>query len=229
MSKIGFRIRILIADDHTLFREGLRGLLEEQQDFRIVGEAPDGRVALELVRKLKPDILLLDSGMPRLDGMDVLRELGPALRGTRVILLASVIEKDQVSEVFRLGAHGLMLKEMTTASLIICIRSVAAGKYVALGEIKSDIKAITSQPAKSAKAAQDANKYSLTKRELEILALIIVGSMNREIAHKLSISAQTVKHHLTHIFDKLGVYNRLELALFAIHHGLAGKKLSVID
>jgi DNA-binding NarL/FixJ family response regulator len=227
MGKNELEIRILIADDQTLYREGLRGLLEEQKDFRIVGEAPDGRAAMELVRELEPDILLLDSSMPRLDGIGVLRELSLANEWTRVIMLASAIEKEEVSEVFRLGAHGLILKDTAIASLIKCIRSVAAGKFVVLGEIKSDVKAIARRSTGQAKPGSGGNRYGLTKREFEILAMIIAGNTNREIARRFTISEQTVKHHLTHIFDKVGVYNRLELALFAIHHGMASQRSTV--
>jgi DNA-binding NarL/FixJ family response regulator len=216
-------LRILIADDHTLFREGLRGLLEEERDFRVVGEAPDGRAALEMVRALGPDVLLLDLSMPELDGIGVLRELSAAGGVTRVILLASSVERTQMHEVFHLGARGLLLKDTPIASLVKCIRSVAAGKYAALGEIRSDVKTIARRTAIQAGTAAG-NRYGLTKRESEILVMIVAGNTNREIAKKSVISEQTVKHHLTHIFDKVGVYNRLELALFAIHHGIATQR-----
>lgn len=218
------RVRILIAEGHTLFREGLRELLDEQPDFHVVGEATDGRETLRLVEDLKPDVLVLDLEMAELPGLDVLKRLGGAVEQTRTILLIAAVEKDQVSEAFGLGARGLTLKDVATDSLLACIRSVMAGKYWILGKPVSDLKLLAREQGKDVKANARSNKYGLTRRELEILASIIAGETNRQIAEKLSISEQTVKHHLTHIFDKAGVYNRLELALFAIHHGLVGRK-----
>lgn len=220
MNARGPKVQILIADDHRLFREGLRELLQEQPDFQVAGEAPDGQETLRLLDHLNPDILLLDLEMPRLSGMEVLKKLGGSSGHTRIIVLTALMDKPQIPEAFALGVRGLVLKEYAAGTLMGCIRAVMAGKYWILGEAVSDPSAISLDQGKAAKAAGAGNRYSLTARELEILSAIIAGQTNREIAEKFTISEQTVKHHLTHIFDKVGVYNRLELALFAIHHGV---------
>ncbi len=214
------RAEILIADDHSLFREGLRELIDEQKDFHVVGEAADGRETLRLVAELEPDVLLLDLELPKVHGLEILKELRGGGKKTRIIVVTVAVEKPQISDVFNLGARGLILKDAAVASLLTCIRAVIAGKFWVLGEAVTHLKTLDVEHDDAVKAGPKSNKYGLTSRELEVLASIVAGLTNREIAEKFAISEQTVKHHLTHIFDKAGVYNRLELALFAIHHGL---------
>lgn len=216
-------VRILIADDHSLFREGLKGLLEDQPGFRVVGEALDGREALEMTGRLKPDILLLDLQMPVLHGMEVLKLLGASAKQTRIIVLAAVVEKDQLSQTFRLGARGVILKESATTSLFSCISAVRANQYWVLREAISDLSQMRDSAAYFGETKGRPKDYGLTSREMEVVTAIVAGKTNREIAGAFSISEQTVKHHVTNVFDKVGVYNRLELALFAIHHGLVGR------
>jgi DNA-binding NarL/FixJ family response regulator len=216
-------LRILIADDHSLFREGLRGLLEERPGFAVVGEGADGRETLELVRELEPSLLLIDLQMPKVSGLEVLRQLGAAASGLRTIVLAAAIEKDQLEEAFRLGARGVILKEATTSLLLECIRAVLADKYWVMREAVSDLSTVRAGESSTGAPTPRSKNFGLTSREMEVLAAIVAGRANREIAAQFSISEQTVKHHVTKIFDKVGVYNRLELALFAIHHGLVGK------
>ena len=213
-------ISILIADGQTLFREGLRELLEEQSDLHVVGEAPDGPGALRLVADLKPDVLLLDLEIPKLNGKEVLERLSAAAAKTRTVLLAASIENDHMSEVFRLGARGLILKESPTSMLLKCIRSVAAGQFWMVHGPVSDINSPDPGHTPPIDLRMQARRFGLTPREHGVLVLVIAGKTNKQIAEQFSISEQTVKHHITHIFDKVGVYNRLELALFAIHHGL---------
>jgi DNA-binding NarL/FixJ family response regulator len=213
-------ISILIADGQTLFREGLRELLEEQPDFHVVGEAPDGVDALRLTVDLKPDVLLLDLEIPKLNGKEVLERLAAAAAKTRTVLLAASIENDPIPEVFRLGARGFILKESPTSMLLKCIRSVAAGQFWMVHGPVSDVNSPDPQKTPRIDPRLQPRRFGLTDREREVLVLVIAGKTNRQIAEQFSISEQTVKHHITHIFDKVGVYNRLELALFAIHHGL---------
>ncbi len=210
-------IRILIADDHPIFRDGLRKLLETEPGFQVVGEAADGVEAIKLVQQLKPDILLLDLAMPRLPGLETLRELTSVDWSVRTIILTAAIEKPQIVEALQLGARGVVMKESATAMMLKSIRSVMDGEFWVGRESVSNLvnllRETTAAPPKP-------KKFGLTSRELEVVAAIVSGYTNKDIAQKFSISEQTVKHHLTSIFDKLGVANRLELALFAVNNRL---------
>jgi Response regulator containing a CheY-like receiver domain and an HTH DNA-binding domain len=213
------KTRILIADDHTIFRDGLRRLLESEPEFQVVGEAGDGAEALQLSQQLKPDILLLDLAMPRMPGLETLRELSTQGSPVKTILLTAAIEKRQIVEALQMGARGVIMKDAATVLLMKGIRTVMNGQFWVGREAVADMVSYlrdkaAQQPPSPAKA------YGLTKRELEILSTIVSGLSNKEIAQKFSLSEDTVKHHLTNIFDKVGVSSRLELALFAINHRL---------
>lgn len=210
-------IRILIADDHPIVRDGLRRLLETEPDFQVVGQAADGREAVKLVREVQPEILLLDLSMPRLPGLEVLRELSESASPVRTILLAAAIEKEQIVEALQMGARGVVLKESATQLLFKGIRTVMAGQFWVGREKVSDLVAALRGLVASGGDKPDKN-FGLTRRELEIVSTIVAGYTNRDIAQKFSLSEDTVKHHLTHIFDKLGVSSRLELAMFAVNH-----------
>lgn len=213
------KTRILIADDHTIFRDGLRRLLESEPEFQVTGEAADGVEALQLTQQLKPDILLLDLAMPRMPGLETLRELSTQSSPVRTILLTAAIEKRQIVEALQMGARGVIMKDAATTLLMKGIRTVMNGQFWVGREAVADMVSYLRD-----KAAQTppppAKAYGLTKRELEILSTIVSGLSNKEIAQKFSLSEDTVKHHLTNIFDKVGVSSRLELALFAINHRL---------
>lgn len=212
-------VRILIADDHTLFRDGLRRLLEAEEGFEVAGEAADGEMLLTMARKTTADIILLDLAMPRRDGMEVLRELAAAQIPARTLLLTVSIEKAQVVQALKLGAYGVVLKESTTQRLIESIRCVMAGQYWVGRESVSDlVKALRSVSPSDTKPRN--REFGLTPREMEIVTLVVAGYSNPEIAQHCTISEQTVKHHISNIFDKFGVSNRLELALFAVNHRL---------
>lgn len=199
-------IRIVIADDHAIFRDGLRRLLATQEDFQVIGEASDGKEAIAIATELRPDVLLLDLAMPRVPGMEVLRELAHQEVAVRTILLTAAIQPFAVTSALQLGARGIVLKASPPEMLLKSIRSVCEGQFW-----------VGSEPVPAWTRAGQASSggFGLTSREIEIISAIKEGSSNREIASKLAISEETVKRHLSNIYAKLGVSSRLELAVLA--------------
>src|SRR5450432_2498763 len=217
MAKNKQQIRVLLADDHAIFRDGLRKLLDSDEDMSIVGEAQNGVECIKLLAKLKPDILLLDLRMPEKDGLAVLEEVNFESLPTRVIVLTAAEDARDVVRAMRLGARGVVLKQSASDLLVKSIRKVADGEIWLDNRMTSEV---IDAFKKSAEAGSRREKPLLSEREKEIVQLVAQGFRNREIGEKLFISEQTVKNHLHNIFDKLGVSDRLELALYAIHHRL---------
>jgi DNA-binding NarL/FixJ family response regulator len=216
-------VRIVIADDHRIFRAGLRSLLAAEPGFEVVGEAADGAEVAALVEQLRPDILLLDVAMPRMPGLEVLRALDD--RGTlvRTIVLTAAIDRTAFVKALQLGAWGVVMKESATGMLFKSIRSVMAGQYWVGRETVSDLVEALRAPETPA-ASGPRQTFDLTARELEVLSAVVGGHTNKEIAQKFSLSEDTVKHHLSNIFDKVGASNRVELTLFAVHHRLLDRR-----
>ncbi len=220
-------IRILIADDHPIFRVGLRKVLESQRDFRVVGEAADGAEAVKLAHQFQPDILLLDLDMPNGSGLETLRQLSAAPSAPRTILVAASIEKEETLAAIRLGARGVILKETPPGRLLDSVRSVMANRFwVGRDRVADLVQAIKALESDS-KQPGDLERFGLTPRERQMVAAIVSGRTNKDIAREFSISKETVKRHLSNTFDKLGVSNRLELALFALHHQLVPENLGL--
>jgi two-component system, NarL family, nitrate/nitrite response regulator NarL len=210
-------VRILVADDHAIFRDGLRKLLEGADDVTIIGEASNGNECVKMLAKLKPDILLLDLRMPEKDGLGVLEEINFDSASTRVIVLTAAEDDRDVVRAMRLGARGVVLKQSASDLLLKSIRKVNDGEIWLDNRMTAEV---IDAFKKSSEAGQRREKPLLSDREKEIVQLVAQGFRNREIGEKLFISEQTVKNHLHNIFDKLGVSDRLELALYAIHHRL---------
>jgi two-component system, NarL family, nitrate/nitrite response regulator NarL len=221
-------VRILLADDHPIFRDGLRRLLEAEPDLKVIGEACDGAEAVKMARQLKPDIMLLDLAMPRMPGLEALREMssGPASGSVRVILLTAAAEKKQIVEALQLGARGVVLKDSATQLLLKSIHTVMSGEYWVGRESVSNLVQYLRNLAQSSGEEAKQKKFGLTPRELEIVSAVVAGYSNKEIAEYFKISEDTVKHHLSNIFDKLGVSTRLELALFAVNQALPIKTIA---
>jgi DNA-binding NarL/FixJ family response regulator len=215
-------VRIVIADDHPIVRDGLRRLLSLEEDFEIAGEACDGRDVLTKVKETNPDVLLLDLRMPNLNGLATLEALQQLNRGTQVIVLTASDDKDEFVQAMKLGCRGILLKQSEPDFIVKCIRKVYGG------EIWLDSYTTAAVINQFSKGTHPANgvpmmgreRNPLSAREREIVSLIAQGYKNKEMAEKMFISEQTVKNHLHNIFEKLGVSDRLELALYAIHKGL---------
>ena len=218
----------MLADDHPIFRDGLRRLLEAEPDLKVIGEACDGAEAVKMARQLKPDILLLDLAMPRMPGLEALREMssGPVSSSVKVILLTAAAEKKQIVEALQLGARGVVLKDSATQLLLKSIHTVMSGEYWVGRESVSNLVQYLRNLVQSSGEEAKQKKFGLTPRELEIVSAVVAGYSNKEIAEYFKISEDTVKHHLSNIFDKLGVSTRLELALFAVNQALPIKTIA---
>jgi DNA-binding NarL/FixJ family response regulator len=207
---------ILIVDDHAMFREALRTLLDTDPSLRVVGEAGDGREAIRLAGELRPDLILLDVRMPGTSGLQALREIARITPPIRTLLLTAELGESDAVEALRLGAKGVVMKESLPEVLFESIRAVMAGQYWVGRDCVADlIRTVRERRAQSELETRDPS-LGLTARERQVVAAIVVGCSNADIAQKFAISSKTVKHHLTKVFDKLGVSNRLELALFAV-------------
>jgi DNA-binding NarL/FixJ family response regulator len=221
------KIRIVVADDHPIFRDGLCRLLALEEDFEVVAQAEDGRQVLDVLQQHEPDILLLDLKMPGLDGLATLQRLQIAKNKTRVIVLTASDDKNEFVQAMKLGTSGIVLKQTATELLIKSIRKVHAGEIwldshttaaVIRQFVANDESPMPSLPPLP--PTRERERSPLSQREREIVALVAQGFKNKEMAEKMFISEQTVKNHLHNIFDKLGVSDRLELALYAIHNNL---------
>jgi len=202
-------IRVLIADDHAVVRQGLRTFLDLQEDIEVIGEAGDGEEALALVEQLAPDVVLIDLVMPRVDGIEALRRLRERAPAVRAIVLSSFVDDDRLFPAVRAGAAGYLLKDVQPQELVEAIRTVHGGGALL-------------HPQVAARLLQDMAEDPLTPREHEVLALIGRGMPNKLIARELSLSEKTVKAHVSSILAKLGVTDRTQAALYAVREGLVG-------
>ena len=205
------KMKILIADDHSLFREGLRKLLESDNTFEIVSEVGDGQGAINMARKLKPDLILMDINMPGTNGLIATQVIKREFPNIKVIAL-TVFEGEEVLELVKAGVSAYMLKDVLGSDLIQTIHRVLAGEVVIHPRVTSYlVQELTRTDKKS-------DNLNLTRREMDILEMLVKGNSNRDMAEAMFISEKTVKNHLTSIFRKLGVKDRTQAAVFAIRH-----------
>lgn len=214
------KIRVLIADDHAIFRDGLRKLLSSDDNIVIVGEAQNGAECIKLLARLKPDVLLLDLRMPEKDGFAVLEEVSFDEVPTRVAVLTAGEDDRAVVRAMRLGASGVVLKQSATDTLVKCIHRVHEGEIWLDNHVTAEVMKAFS----TSESGRPCEKPLLSDREMEVVQHVAQGFRNKEIGEKLFISEQTVKNHLRNIFDKLGLSDRLELALYAVHHHLIDQR-----
>jgi len=224
---------VVLADNHSIFRASLRQLLsvpprtikevysvDVGTGFQVVGEAGTGEETVRIVESVQPDLLLLDLSMPRMSGLEALGELKSHTDRMRTVLLAATIDRPHLLTAVQLGVRGLILKNSTTEVLFDAIVSVLAGQYFLGRELITDFMETVRPLIDSSRAQGGKLAFGLTPREREVLALVADGCANKEIARQCSVSEETVKHHLTRIFGKVGASNRTELAMLATRNGL---------
>ncbi|HVW84305.1 MAG TPA: response regulator transcription factor [Bryobacteraceae bacterium] len=211
-------IRILLADDHTIMRSGLRLLLERQPGFEVVGEAADGREAVELAEKLSPEVIVIDVAMPRLNGLDATQQITAKNQGIAVVVLSMHSDESYVARALKAGARGYLLKDSAEADLITAIRAVHAGKAFFSPEV-SRLLAEDFLRQMHEKGVEDSYEL-LTMREREVLHLLAEGKSNKETASILNLSLKTVETHRSNILEKLHLRGTPELVLYAVRKGV---------
>jgi two-component system, NarL family, nitrate/nitrite response regulator NarL len=220
-------IQILIADDDPLVRAAITTLLSRREEYRIVGEATDGEEAVALARTLQPDLLLLDLNMPRKPGLDALRQVAEERPAMKTIVLTLAIERRQILEALQLGARGIVLKAAALSLLEAAISAVMTNKYWIRDQGLDDVQQVIHEITTTVSPGdpESAPKMALlSAKEIKIVTYIVEGRTNKDIARTMQTSEQVVKNHLGKIFDKLGVFNRLELALYALDNHLVERR-----
>jgi DNA-binding NarL/FixJ family response regulator len=208
-------VRVLIADDQTLFRVGLARLLEEDERVKIVGQAGDGVEAVKLAGSLKPDVVLMDLKMPNLDGIEATRQIVAAHPGVKVLLLTTFEADNHVIQALKAGASGYILKDSRPDSIVSSLLAVMAGERVMASAVANRVLEMLTGTT-TPKEFYD----GLTGREIEILKLLAGGMANKQIAYKLKISEKTVRNHVSNMYEKLNIYDRSQAVLYAVRKGL---------
>jgi DNA-binding NarL/FixJ family response regulator len=216
------KYRFVIAEDHTILREGLRALLSSSPDFEIVGEAEDGREAIRCVEKLKPDLILTDLSMPRMNGMEAIREIRKRAPETKILVLTVHKTEEYILATLQAGADGYLLKDSTHGELLAAVRHVLSGKHYISPGISDKVLEGYLEGRKTLKTRT--SWETLTQREREILKLIAEGYKSKEIADDLCISVKTVEKHRANLMEKLNLHNVQALTTYAIERGLVSRE-----
>ncbi|MCS6954384.1 MAG: response regulator transcription factor [Bryobacterales bacterium] len=214
------KIRVMIADDHPIVREGLRRLLEREPDMEVVAEVGDGNAVVPAIESTQPDVVLLDLRMPGTDGLACLQQLQRVNHTSKIIVITASDDKNEFVQAMKLGCSGIVLKQTSSELIVKSIRKVNAGEIWLDSHTTAAVMRQFASSQEPGTGGRVRERSPLSQREREIVALVAQGYKNKEMAEKMFISEQTVKNHLHNIFDKLGVSDRLELALYAIHKGL---------
>jgi DNA-binding NarL/FixJ family response regulator len=211
---MGQKVRIVIAEDHTILREGLKSLLSSNPDFEIIGEAEDGREAIRCVEKFKPDLILMDLSMPRINGLDAIKEIKKRFSETKILVLTVHKTEEYILATLKSGADGYILKDSTHAELVLAVKNVLSGKHYISPGISEKVIEGYLEGKKTLK--RKSSWETLTQREREILKLIAEGYKNKEIGDYLCISPKTVEKHRANLMEKLDLHNIQALTTFAI-------------
>lgn len=214
-------IRVLLVDDHTLFRSGIKALLQRQEDFEVVGEAGDGLEGLKRAKSLQPDVVLLDLHMPGIGGREAVKLLSEEVPACNVLLLTVSEDAEDLIETIRAGARGYLLKNIETDFLLNAIRSAARGESVVSPQMIGKLMMGVRMGKEG--VAQEDDREKLSPREKDIIALLAKGVSNKEMAHTLNVAESTIKIHVQNILKKLHLTSRVQAAVYAVEHGLVQK------
>jgi two-component system response regulator NreC len=214
-------IRVLVVDDHTLVRQGIRALLQAEPDLEVVGEGSDGREAVQLARELMPDVIVMDLNLPVMDGMEATRRIKESAPQIQVLALTMHDSDEYFFRVLQAGASGYLLKRAASTELLMAVRAVARGEAFLYTSVAKKLMSDYLNRAQMSGETEAQTQYAgLTTREREVLTLIAEGLSNREIAERLVLSLSTVQTHYTHILEKLNLHKRVELIKYAIRNGM---------
>ena len=211
------KIRVLLVDDHTLFRSGIKSLLQRNDDFEVIGEAGDGLEGIKRVRSLKPDVALLDLHMPGVSGLEAVKVISEEMPEVNVLMLTVSEDAQDLMDALRAGASGYLLKNIETDALVDAIRRAAQGESVVSQQMTAKLIQGVRNPPKAEAGAIERDRFS--PRERDILASLAQGESNKEIARRLDLAESTVKIHVQNIFKKLNMSSRVQVALYAVENG----------
>jgi DNA-binding NarL/FixJ family response regulator len=211
-------IRVLVADDHALFRQALKSVLEGEEGLELVGEAGDGEEAVRMATELVPDVILMDVHMPKLEGIEAARKINAELPTTKIVMLTVSDEQEDLFEAIKAGASGYLLKEVDPGEIANAVREIHAGHSLLSPAVASML--VSEFAALSKRADAKALRPNLTARELEVLRLAADGLTNRQIGRRLGISENTVKNHIRNVLEKLHLHTRMEAVLYAVREQL---------